>query len=233
MKTHFSPRLRRAWHRPERATSAVAASVAGYSLIELLAVMAIISVMAMGMPALRSVMNSYSLKSAGQAIQAQLSYARQEALTSNRAVQVRLYKVSDSENPSSAPQYRAMQSFRETTDASGTLVLTPISPVTFLPSGIVFTDTVTAAATLFATGTSGATVNTTGDTAWPLPPPHGASPFLSFRFRSNGQTDLSASSFFTIVPTRAPIVKNELPANFITFQIDSINGAVRAWQPGS
>jgi uncharacterized protein (TIGR02596 family) len=200
----------------------------GYSLIELMVVMAIISIMAVGAPALTSVMSSYTLTSAGQFVQAQLTMARQDALTNNRAVQVRFYLVADATD--SKKLYRAMQSFRETTDSSGKATFTPIGQIYYMPTGVAIADSVPNAATLFATSTSGA-ASSTGDSTHPLPPPYGNTPYISFRFRPNGQTDLLTSSLFTIVSFRSPIVANQLPGKFITFQIDAVNGATRVYQP--
>ncbi|HSI84966.1 MAG: Verru_Chthon cassette protein D [Candidatus Methylacidiphilales bacterium] len=199
----------------------------GYTLLELMVVMGIIALMAVGVPYLGGVMKSYTLTNAGQAIQSQLAFARQEALTSNRAVQVRFYRITDAENGTG---YRAIQAFRENTDSTGKVTLTPVSQAYFMPTGIAITDSVANAATLFATGTSGATLST-GDTNYPLPPPYGVNPFLSFRFRPNGQTDLTTSSLFTVLSTRAPLKANQLPAKFITFQIDAVNGTIRVYQP--
>ncbi len=198
--------------------------------MELLVVLAIIATLAaISVPAVGGMMRSYSLSSTAQAILGQLSFGRQDALANNRAVQVRIYQI---KNNAGNLVYRAIQTFRETTNSQGTDVIVPITKAYIFPTGIsiVYSATVTAPSTLFTTATSGAVISAK-DTNNPLPPPYGASPYLCFRFRPNGQTDLLAPSTLTIAPESAKIVANNLPANFITLQIDDVNGVVRTYQP--
>lgn len=202
----------------------------GFTLVEMLAVLAIIAILAAAsLPAITSVLNSYGLSSAGQSILGQLNFARQSALANNHAVQVRFYQIADSNG---APVYRAMQAFQESTDGTGLTIATPISKAYFLPSGMwmAYSSSLTTASTLFTTGVSGANTSA-GDAANPLPPPYGVSPYIYFRFRPNGQTDLTASSLVTVASENARVVTNGLPANFVTLQIDAVNGMVRVYQP--
>lgn len=184
---------------------------------------------AISIPALTSVMNSYNLSSAGQSLLGQLTLARQDALANNCAVQVRFYQTP---NAKGAMVYRAIQIFRETSDAGGAAKVTPLTSPSLLPDGIwiVYNSAQTNASTLFNTATSGARASA-GDPAYPLPPPNGVSPYIYFRFRPNGRTDLASPSLITIAVESAPLVANSLPANFITLQIDPVNGSIRSYQP--
>lgn len=201
-----------------------------FTLVELLVVMCILTILAaISIPAINSVMTSYGLSSTSQTVLGQLNFARQQALANNAAVQVRFYKIADYKG---TPVYRAVQVFQESLADNNVLTITPITRPYFFPAGlwIVYSASNTAPSTLFTTATSGANTST-GDAAHPLPPPYGASPYVYFRFRPTGQTDLLASSLVTIASENARIVANNLPANFITLQIDPVNGYVRAYQP--
>lgn len=202
----------------------------GFTLVETLVVLAILGVLAaFSVPAVTSVMSSYNVNSAGQSVLGQLTLARQEALANNCQVEVRFYQIP---NAKGTRVYRAMQTFREDSDGVNGPKITPIGKPYILPQGIwvVHASSQTAASTLFTIATSGARISE-ADAAHPLPPPYGASPYLFFRFRPNGRTDLTNSSLITIAAESAPIAANNLPSNFITLQIDPVNGSVRAYQP--
>lgn len=201
-----------------------------FSLLEILAAIGVMTLLAaITIPALNSLQSSYHLNEATQSVLGQLTSARQEALASNRAVQVRFYKI---KAPDGSQAYRAVQSLRETTDSSGNLTVHPITKPYFLPKEMQMVENSTgvAVSTLFATSGSGA-VASSGDPAHPLPSPDGAAPYVCFRFRPNGRTDLADTSSVTIASRTAPIAANQLPKNFVTLQIDPVNGSVRTYRP--
>ena len=199
----------------------------GFTLVEMMVVIAIIVLLgALAVPALSSLMTSYNLGNTAQAISGQLNYARQSALTSNDAIQVRFYQLTDAVH-SSQVTYRAIQCFQETDN--GTI---PLTKPNIFPPGIVISNN-TAVSTLFA-GYGMTSAN------GPLLPITQNASYLYFRYRPNGQTDLTpqvgsngtpASPCITCYSETAPIVANGLPANYVVLQLDVINGTVRVFQP--
>lgn len=203
-----------------------------FTLTELLVVMAIAGILAaVSIPAVSSMMQSYHLTGSCQAILGQMTMARQEALSKNRSVQVRFYLCADKQGNKA---YRAIQAFRENTDVAGNSDMVAVTKPYVLPEGmwIVFggPNNNTTASTLLDTTVSGAS-SSTGDAEHPLPQPHGVCPYVSFRFRPNGRTDLIADSLVTVASERAPVAANDLPNNFITLRIDCVNGNVSVYQP--
>ena len=217
-----------------------------YTLVELLVVLGIIVLIAaITIPSISSVLRSYNLSGAAQATVGLLNSARQDALTGNQAVEVRFYELPDAVYPSTTV-IRAVQAFQIGVPATGsTDTYTPLGKAYIFPTGIIVSSDTANCSTLFNT-TPGSTFGISPltpqiDTTNPLPPPYGLAPYYSFRFRPAGQTDLTptpasvngtpVSPILTIYSENAPIVANGLPANFVTIQIDVINGTVRSYQP--
>jgi uncharacterized protein (TIGR02596 family) len=183
-----------------------------------------------------SLLTSNNLGNTAQLVKGQLTFARQTAIASDHAVEVRFYTVIDGAKPS-IKTCRAIQCFQET--ASGT---TPLTKVTMFPNGII-TGTNTTVSSLFNTSSSGFGISSSlGDTVHPLPPPNNSSPYFFFRYRPTGQTDLTppantgtnttpVSPCVTLYSEMAPVKSNTLPSNFITIQVDVMNGTVRTYQP--
>ena len=198
-------------------------------------------ILGMAVPAINSMLNSYNLKLAVQNVGGQLNFARQSALANNQSVEVRFYNITDANN-SSRTTYRAMQCFF--VDNNTGLASTTVGPVAkpyFFPAGVVISSDSAAASTLFSSssGISGINPRAPPDANHPLPPPYsnasvyGAPAYLYFHFRPTGQTDLSAGTtpFLTIYSENSKIIANNLPADYVTLQIDSINGSVRSYEP--
>lgn len=208
----------------------------GFTLVELLVVIAIIVLLGvLTIPALSSIMISYNLGNTAQAISGQLNYARQSALTSNDAIQVRFYQIADAVNPSRMT-YRAVQCYQETDN--GTI---PLTKPNIFPPGIVISSNI-GVSTLLDQSTAGFGISPTtgGFATGPLLPLTQNANYLYFRYRPNGQTDLTpsvgangtpVSPCITCYSETAPIVANNLPANYVVLQLDVINGTVRTFQP--
>src|ERR1700728_2816755 len=92
-------------------TSSPQAAHRAFSLIELIVVISImIVIMALVVPSMGPLMRSSNMNKATAMITDELNYARQLALTQNRDVEVRFYKLPSKSN-SSDLQYRAFRSF--------------------------------------------------------------------------------------------------------------------------
>ncbi|PTY03628.1 hypothetical protein DB346_07090 [Verrucomicrobia bacterium LW23] len=203
---------------------------AGFSLVELLIVLGIVSVLMLIMiPVTNSMVQSYQLSSTSQIIQNQLAQARQMAVTSGSAVQVRLYFLPGAQAPATATPsvWRGMQCFVEGdvtgSGAAAVAPLTPVSmPVYFKSPAIILNNN--QRSTILTLTPSAPTA------AEMLPPFNQNYSYVSFRFRPTGETDLpETANCITVTLDRAPVAAQGLPANFRTLQINCRNGTVRSF----
>ncbi|MGB8352356.1 MAG: Verru_Chthon cassette protein D [Chthoniobacteraceae bacterium] len=204
-----------------------------FTLIELIVVVGImILVMAFVVPSMGPLMRSSNMNKATAMITDELNYARQQALTQNRDVEVRFYQLPSKSN-STDIQYRAFRSFSMI--GSGT-TQAALSPIKYLPEPVVISTASDSSGNTLSTllsGTnvgSGLTQNTVGETLTT-----GAqAPYISFLFRAPGGTSLAISNnwYLTIYLENAP--KNAttgFPANYFTAQVDAVTGRVRSYRP--
>ncbi|HSI86302.1 MAG: Verru_Chthon cassette protein D [Candidatus Methylacidiphilales bacterium] len=205
---------------------------AGFSLLELLVVMGIISILVMILiPVTNGMVQSYQLNSTAQTIQNQLSQARQMAVTSGNAVQVRFYLLPGYQAAASGTPtiWRGMQCFVEgdlvQSGSTSTAPLTPIGmPVFFKAPALILAD---------ATRSTIFTLAQTNPTATDKLPAYNLNyKYVSFRFKPTGETDLpETANCVTVVLDRAVLGPQGLPSNFRTLQINANNGSVRSFQP--
>ena len=214
----------------------------GFSLLELLAVILIIGVVAVFVtPAITTILKGSQISQGEQILVDQFKLARQLALTRNRSIEVRFIRYGDPEIPGEKKNdptsggYRAIQ-LMEVLD-SGAIV--PIDKPQVLPQ-----------ATILATGTlstllSDPTVKTltasqsrTTDGGADPAMPRGIEycyDFAYFRFLRDGSTDLKTTNSVvwcvTLVNMNDRATGGTLPANFVTLQIDPISGAIRIFRP--
>jgi uncharacterized protein (TIGR02596 family) len=208
----------------------------GFSLVELLVVLAIIAIVsALAVPAIGSALRSYKLDTTGQVVVNQLNLARQTALSRGHAVQVRFYQLPDyNAVTTGAPSvYRGMQTFVEGDPIQGTPVTVAttamIKPILFPAPVVISTATGTGPVSplLPATPNSADPLN-------PLPVYQANYKYAVFHFKPDGSTDISGTgnvNSITLVIENDKIATGGLPANFETIAIDPLNGAVRSFRP--
>lgn len=197
-----------------------------FSLLELIVVIAIVALlMILIVPAMSSLGRSNSLNLAIQSVNGTLDLARQTAITQNRTVEVRLYKLPDDLQPTGAPtDYRGMQLFIVDFDTTNALTrLAKFSGPT------VFSTNATASSLLDENKfpEQPPSTNVTGG-------PSGSNyRFRSFRFKPDGTADvlLDGNWTLTLMNKNEPIAANNLPANYATITLEPMTGKLKLTRP--
>ena len=182
-----------------------------FTLVELLLVIAIIGILiALAVPAWNGIADGQRLTSSSQSLSDGLRLARQLALTKSTPVEFRLYKVMPRDGTSAS--YCAY-AFYQITDTGITNQLTKL---TYFSKG----TSLSTAANYSTLLTNGPGIDSSSRT------------YNSFKFRPDGSTDLPPSSrwYATFVREREA-TNSTLPPNYITIQIDPLNGNVRFFRP--
>ncbi len=216
----------------------------GFTLVELLTVMAVISLIAvLSLPAVNTILRGSLLTQGAQMINDQLGLARQTALSKNRSVEVRFYQFGDPEAPGEIPatpssgKYRAMQLF-EMQDSGAAVAM---GKALRLPQSIILDSSTGGGpgATLSSLLDIGTTpslkkVWSALDLQVSVPRVNGTNyNCCAFRFLPDGSTNLSPFSppgpwFLTL---RSLTDVKSPPANFFTIQIDATNGHIKTFRP--
>ncbi len=228
----------------------------GFSLVELLVVCAIIAlIVGFTVPAATTIIRGSQLTQASQLLTDQLSFARTQALSKNRSVEVRFYKFADPEAPGEdktkpdTGRYRAFQAF-EVLESGGTV---PLNKVQRLPSSVVMNEGLVSSLISDKTkaGTSGSSATVPNTTAPEIPGVERNYVYVSFRYLPNGSTDLplidtttsttasapNKSWFVTLtgldVPQKldAATAPNGSKINFFTLQVDPVSGSTKPFRP--
>lgn len=208
---------------------------AGFSLLELLTVITIIIVLlGFAVPAIAPILRASSLNSGSSMIMDEFNYVRQLALTKNRDVEVRIYHMGTSEEPSRL-EYRAFRSFL--VNGSSPTDIEAQSPVKYLPRSVILSADPKFSSLLDYTNSVRGCL-THGQEI--LPRMSTPVSYVSFLFRATGGTNLSPINpplgnwFLTLHLEKAAVnADTGIPDNYITIQLDPVTGRVRMHRPGS
>lgn len=217
-----------------------------FSLVEILVVLSIIAVlMLLAVPAVEQMLKGSRVTVAGNLLVDQLNLAQQTAISTNQPVEVRIYKLP---KPTSDPltgaleEVRAIQVFKCKPDGT----VEPADKPIFFPSGIVIVPNVAASSMLEVSDSDPNTPDTApfvdgaehtsadSDPVITLPRYDTNYSFRTFRFRSNGETDMrQVPAFLSLVTETDPIVDagTGLRKNYVTVQVDPVNGRTRLYRP--
>ncbi len=194
--------------------------------------MAIISIMAtLAVLGFRGVNSALSLSGATQAISAELTNARQTALTLDETVQVRFYQFPDSTGASTAKEFQAMQTFQTKDNAT----FTPLDKIVYLPANIMISSSGTYSPPL-APGNVTATVPAASDPPINLNGIGQNYSYVAIAFKSNGTIDTTTTgtwfsgSWFITVFEKKYATATQL-VNYTTVSIDPQDGHLRIFQP--
>ena len=204
----------------------------GFSLVELLVVLAITAILAsLAIPAISGMTRAYQLGATCDLLINQLTLARQAALSNSHLVQVRLYRIPDYGQDVSGNRttYRAIQCFVEgDAPATGKPQLTPITKVILFPSPAVISTQSSPNVSPLLSGSPTSAVST--DPSLPI---YGNNyDYFSFHYKPDGSTDLNAgANSITLVSENDKSGGTGLPTNYRTIQIDPAIGTVRRFSP--
>lgn len=201
----------------------------GFTLVEILVVLAIISILAllavMGMGTTRGA----NVINAAQMVQEALKLARQVAVTQNRLTEVRFYQTAGT--GSASPTYSSLRV--EMYDVTGTTA-SPVSRLLILPTQVVMVS-----GTNFSTLLSSTTNPSSSTENLPGAP---NAPYTPVQFRPSGVTTLNAGGssptssttdqwFVSLKFMSDPATSSTPAKNFATIQLNPVTGATLIYQP--
>jgi uncharacterized protein (TIGR02596 family) len=233
----------------------------GFTLIEMIAVISIIAIVTVFVvPAATTILKGSQLTQASSILTDQISLARQQALTKNMMVEVRLIQFADPEQPGekitdpTTGKYRAIQLMQVL--PSGVAVPLAGGKVQILPQAVMMNapsasggGSGTIYSTLLAQVSGGAQYTTMGS----LQPSDPDMPrnikknynFFSFRFLPDGSTNLSpippsslgnwyGITLHNITDLSKLSGSNGIQTiNFFTLQLDPVSGSTRVYRPSA
>lgn len=204
--------------------------VSGFSLVELLTVMAIFSVLtAATLPALRGTLDGYNISGAADLAGAEIALARQTAISRNLPVEVRIYEHDDG----TGPGWRGL-GLVIPSSASGAAADEWIGQPKVLPGNILFDDN-GEFSTIVSEAAAGATAIPRKDTELPTAPGFVKNKeYVAFRFQPDGSTNLPSGQAWCMT-LRSPRSQPEgaaPAANYVSIVLDSLTGRSMTFQPG-
>lgn len=191
-----------------------------FTLIELLTVVVLMMVfMALAVPAVNSMLSGLNITRAGQQFADQIISGRQSALTRNRDVEVRFIEYGSG----GSTGFRGMQIWM--VDEAGS-VRTPISRMVTLPDGVIINSNTSYSPLVFGQGST-----ISGQTNFGA---RGMCQYKGFRFRANGQTDISTgngTNSLNFITLQSATDAGSPPKNFFTIQINPFTGKLNVLRP--
>jgi len=195
----------------------------GFSLVELLLVLVIFAILlGLTVASFQNVGPSLSLTRGGDELVGAILRARQRAITTSDAVEVRFYNLASEEDDDYVTVYQIV-----TQESDGSYRAE--SPIRF-PVGIgisrdpqlssffdVEEDALTA---LLIRGIAGE--------QFPL---EEEAEFVAFRYLPDGSTNLPEEKWFVTVTFQDELEDEEVPTNFYTIQIDPVLGQIQTFRP--
>lgn len=210
-----------------------------FTLIEMLVVVAIIALIVAAMaPMVFSSLSASRLTAAGEVLTAQISFARQRAVSANEEIEVRFYIYDDPEAAGNKATYNAMAIFKTTLEDSGTTSKpqpVQIGETFYLPTGVVI-----GASPVLSYIISKATEHVDSERRILK----AQARYKAFRFLPDGSTDLLfilgsgnepasrlySQSYISLVEERFAD-SADIPKNFFAIQIDPTTGRVTSYRP--
>jgi uncharacterized protein (TIGR02596 family) len=204
-----------------------------FSLIELLAVVAVIGIIAaLVVPSFNSITRAQALTTGASALIDELASARQAALAQNRVVEVRIYKRTEEPgiNDGSVPQFRAFGTVIYDEEVRNWHPLTAIRP---LPPRIIVLGNKE-----FSTLMHPYSKLIPSRVLKEQDLPEGKVPFQVIRFRPTGGTDLSPAGapdddkwFLTVASENDKPSDGKPGYNYVTVMLDPVSGRARIFRP--
>jgi uncharacterized protein (TIGR02596 family) len=203
-----------------RVPSAHSSGRRAFSLIEILVVIGLaVALMSIAAMSVNGIMIGARVSQSGQMVMDTISLARQEAVRSNREVQVIFLKIPL--RTGGDPVWRGVQ-MRTVEETVTGRVVKVLNKAQILPPGMIISEDATLSPLLTADSMISGTI-TVGE--------HTNVPYRGIRFRPGGNLDSA------VTPTNNFLTLNQLsdtaspPTNYFTLQINPVTGAVRSYRP--
>ncbi len=209
-----------------------------FTLIEMLVVVAIIALIVAAMaPLVFGSLAASKLTAAGEIMAAQISFARQRAISANEEIEVRFYSYDDPETAGNLVNINAMGLFKTTLEASGGIANpdpVPIAEIYYLPTSVVVSKSPVMSRLLDRARSEVDSKNHIQKAQATYQAfrflPDGSTNILQILGGDEGEAQYYAQSYISLVEERFADLP-EIPKNFFAIQIDPSNGRVSTYRP--